>query len=156
RHKDRFLALWKQIAEHYKSAPDGVAFELLNEPKDKATTTVLNPIYAQAIALIRKSNPKRTLFVGPGKWNQASELVNLRLPDDDDNLIVTVHSYDPFYFTHQGATWAGPDVKLSGIRYPGPPAKPLVPPANLKLTANAKNFLDAYNTQPAASNPVGP
>src|SRR5262249_43067759 len=61
RHKDRFLALWKQIAEHYKDAPDGVAFELLNEPKDKATTTVLNPIYAEAIALIRKSNPKRTL-----------------------------------------------------------------------------------------------
>src|SRR5262249_2589778 len=46
--------------------------------------------------------------------------------------------------------------KLGGIRYPGPPEKPLVPPANLKLTANSKNFLDAFNTQPAASNPVGP
>ena len=50
------------------------------------------------------------------------------LPSKDDNLIVTVHCYDPFYFTHQGASWAGPDVKpLAGIQFPGPPSKPLVP-----------------------------
>jgi endoglucanase len=155
-HKAKFLALWRQLADHYAKAPEGVVFELLNEPKDAATTTVMNPIYAEAIRLIRQSNPKRPIFVGPGKWNQVSELVNLRLPDDD-NLIVTVHSYDPFYFTHQGATWAGPDVKgLSGIRYPGPPAQPLVPPAGVKLRPGVKDWLARYNTLPAAQNPCGP
>jgi endoglucanase len=156
KHRDKFLALWRQIAAHYAKAPDGVAFELLNEPRDAATTAALNPIYAEAIRLIRKTNPQRTLFVGPGKWNQVGELAHLRLPEDDHNLIVTVHSYDPFYFTHQGASWAGADVKVTGIRYPGPPEKPLTPPAGLKLNTWVKDWLERYNTLPAGQNPCGP
>ncbi len=155
-HRGKFLALWEQIAGHYAGAPETVAFELLNEPKDAATTAAINPVYADAIALIRKSNPKRTIFVGPGKWNQAGELAHLRLPEDDPNLIVTVHCYDPFYFTHQGASWAGPDVKVTGIRYPGPPERPLVPPAGLKLSPGARDWLERYNTLPAGQNPSGP
>ena len=33
----KFYAIWRQIAEHYADAPEGLAFELLNEPKDAAT-----------------------------------------------------------------------------------------------------------------------
>jgi endoglucanase len=35
-------------------------------------------------------------------------------PFEDPNIIYTFHYYDPFIFTHQGATWAGeglPDLK---------------------------------------------
>ena len=92
--------------------------ELLNEPKDAATTEVVNPIFAETIQQIRQIAPRRTIFVGPGRWNSVAELTKLRLPDDDQNLIVTVHNYDPFYFTHQGADWAGPDTKLTGILFP--------------------------------------
>ncbi len=66
----------------------------------------MNPIYARAIAEIRQTNPKRTIFVEPGGWGSIGELKNLVLPPDD-NVIVSVHCYDPFYFTHQGATWTG-------------------------------------------------
>ena len=31
-HQERFLALWRQIAEHYKAQPEGLFFEPLNEP----------------------------------------------------------------------------------------------------------------------------
>jgi endoglucanase len=151
--KEKFLAIWRQVAEHYAGAPETVAFELLNEPKDAATTVVMNPIYAEAITRIRKSNPKRTIFLGPGKWNQSSELVNLRLPDDR-NLIVTVHCYDLFFFTHQGATWAGPEAKaMVGVRFPGPPKEQLVVPADVKLAGWAKDFLKRYNTLPGDENP---
>ncbi|MEY2465740.1 MAG: endoglucanase, partial [Verrucomicrobiota bacterium] len=135
---EKFVALWRQIAEHYQKFSKTLAFELDNEPHDNATTIVMNPIYARAIAEIRKTNPRRTIFVGPGKWNQISELKDLVLPPDD-NLIVTVHCYDPFYFTHQGATWAGPDTKVTGIQFPGPPSAPLVPEASLNLN---KRVLD--------------
>ena len=65
----KFLAIWGQIAAHYARAPEGLAFELLNEPKDAATTEVIGPIFAEAIRRIRKIDPDRTIFVGPGRWN---------------------------------------------------------------------------------------
>lgn len=152
---DKFLAIWRQVAAHYAQFPDKLAFELFNEPHDAATTEVINPIFARAIAEIRKTNPKRTIFTGPSKWNQISELKNLVLPDDD-NIIVTVHCYDPFYFTHQGATWAGPDTKVTGIQFPGPPAKPLVPDPSLKMNPRVVNWIQRYNTLPTAENPSSP
>jgi endoglucanase len=154
--KGAFMALWRQIAEHYAQSPAGVAFELLNEPKDKATTTLLNPIYAEVIREIRKTNPTRVIFVGPGKWNSIDELSSLMLPDDDENLIVTVHCYEPFYFTHQGATWAGGDTKVQGIQFPGPPSTPLTPDPTLKLPKHVEDWIRRYNTLPAEKNPSSP
>ena len=151
-----FLAIWRQVAAHYARAPAGVAFELLNEPKDAATTIVINPIYAEAIRQIRQTNPHRTIFVGPGENNSPNELPKLRLPDDDDNLIVTLHCYDPLFFTHQGANWVGPEYKQTGIHYPGPPKTPLTPDPALKLQQSALSRINQYNTQPVGSNPSGP
>jgi endoglucanase len=152
----RFLAIWRQIAEHYSTAPEGLALELLNEPKDAATTEVINPIFAEAIRQIRQIDRNRTIFVGPGKWNSISELPNLSLPGDDDNLVVTVHNYEPFYFTHQGATWAGRDTKVTGILFPGPPPTPLSVNPELKVNKWVLDWIKAYNTQPTAINPSSP
>ena len=151
-----FLAIWKQVAAHYADAPGGVAFELLNEPKDAATTLLLNPIYAEAIRAIRQTNPQRTIFVGPGRWNSPEELANLRLPDDDSNIIVTLHCYDPMLFTHQGANWAGPQQKVTGIIFPGPPKEPLQPGATSGLEPYVLDWFQRYNTLPSESNPSGP
>jgi endoglucanase len=154
---EKFLALWKQIAAHYADAPRTLAFELLNEPRDAATTSVMNRIYARAIAVIRQTNPRRTIFVGPGKWNGIDELKNLVLPANDDNLIVTVHCYEPFLFTHQGASWSGAHARTMGIVFPGPPATPLTPDATaVKAAPWITNWFRNYNTKPSAENPSGP
>lgn len=151
---DKFLALWKQIAAHYAASSDRLAFELLNEPKDAAKTAVLTPIYARVIGVIRESNPRRTLFVGPGQWNSVDELKNLVLPADD-NLIVTVHCYEPFLFTHQGASWTGSQVRTKGLVFPGPPVSPLAPhPEALKSASWISNWFRNYNTKTGAENPV--
>jgi endoglucanase len=105
-HKERFLALWEQIAGRYKDEPPRLVFELLNEPMDKLTPSLWNQYLAEALAVVRKTNPKRTVLVGPGNWNGIGSLEDLVLPADD-NLIVTVHFYSPFWFTHSGASWAG-------------------------------------------------
>jgi endoglucanase len=150
---DKFIAIWRQVAARYASLPDTVIFELLNEPKDTATTTVLNPIYAKAIAEIRQTNRRRTIALGPGRWNSVDELKNLVLPNDDDNILVTVHCYEPFYFTYQGATWAGPDTKTTGIRFPGPPPAPLAPAPSLNLNKWVLDWIARYNQLPAEKNP---
>ena len=152
---DEFLKIWQQIAVHYRDFPPQLAFELDNEPHAEATTAVMNPIYARAIAEIRQSNPRRTIFVEPGSWGSVDELKNLVLPPDD-NVIVSVHCYEPFYFTHQGATWAGADTKVTAIRFPGPPDTLLVPDPSLTLNRRVANWIHDYNTLPADKNPSGP
>ena len=47
----------------------------------------------------------------PVSWNNADALASLKLPNDA-NLIVTVHNYSPFNFTHQGANWVTPMLPL--------------------------------------------
>lgn len=112
-HKQRFLALWAQIAEHYKKYPDELFFELLNEPHDNLTAELWNQYLAEASQIVRQSNPFRTLIVGPVQWNNISMIPILALPDSDQNIIVTFHYYNPFQFTHQGAEWvSGSDAWL--------------------------------------------
>jgi endoglucanase len=149
---DEFLKIWQQIAAHYRGFPRQLAFELDNEPHQNATTALMNPIYAQVIPLIRQSNPKRTIFVEPGDWGSITELKKLVLPPDD-NVIVSVHCYEPFHFTHQGAGWTGPDTQQTGIIFPGPPPQPLVPDPNLDLKPWVLKWIEKYNTLPTAENP---
>ena len=149
---EEFLKIWQQVATHYKSHPNTLAFELDNEPHDKATTALMNPIYARAITEVRRTNPRRTIFVEPGGWGSIDELKNLVLPPDE-NVIVSVHCYDPFYFTHQGATWTGGLTPVTGIIFPGPPAQPLVPDAGLNLKPWVLDWIKKYNTLPADKNP---
>ncbi len=152
---EEFLKIWRQIAAHYKNFPKKLAFELDNEPHDNATTDLMNPIYARAIAEIRETNPKRTIFVEPGDWGGIGELKHLTLPPDN-NVIVSVHCYEPFHFTHQGAGWTTADVKQTGIIFPGPPAQPLVPDDNADLKPWVREWIENYNTLPTAQNPSSP
>ena len=113
----KLAAVWRQIAPRYRNAPTNVAFELLNEPNE-ALNAVWNDFFPDLLAIVRETNPTRTVVIGPASWNALRELPNLRLPENDRNILVTFHYYDPFHFTHQGATWAGEEVKkLSGITW---------------------------------------
>ncbi|MBL0422926.1 glycoside hydrolase family 5 protein [Ramlibacter sp. AW1] len=100
----RFINLWRQIAQRYKDRPNRLVFELLNEPNGRLDGEPWNRLAAQALAVVRESNPDRAVMIGPGGYNHVRELPRLRLPKDR-NLIVPVHLYDPFDFTHQGVTW---------------------------------------------------
>lgn len=104
-HRERFLALWRQIAAHYQNYEDSLWFELLNEPMDHLSGAAWNAYARQAIAAVRETNPTRTIVVGPANWNNVSALDDLKLPEDDAHLVVTFHHYGPFQFTHQGAEW---------------------------------------------------
>ncbi len=110
-HRERFVAIWRQIAEHYRDYPGEVAFELLNEPMKNLSADVWNSLVTDALAVIRPTNPTRNVVVGPVGWNAIRELPTLELPESDRHLIATVHYYDPFRFTHQGASWVGSESR---------------------------------------------
>lgn len=119
----QFLALWEQIATRYQDAPDSIYFELLNEPNDKLDAAKWNEIWPQALAVVRATNPTRTVIVGPQLWNGITHLPTLELPVGDPNLIVTYHYYNPFEFTHQAAEWVPGSAAWAGTTWSGTPAQ---------------------------------
>lgn len=110
---ERIVWLWKQIAERYKNSnPEKVFFEIRNEPREISAEDWRKQAEA-AIKAIREIDSKHTLIVGFHDWNSRQALIESK-PFADKNIIYTFHYYDPFLYTHQGATWAGeglPDVK---------------------------------------------
>jgi endoglucanase len=117
RYMDRFLRIWKQVAEHYQDEPASVLFELLNEPGKRMNAPRWNSLIARSLAVIRTSNPSRIVIVGPNGANKIANLPGLVLPESDRNLLVTVHYYLPIEFTHQGASWIPRLAKLHGITW---------------------------------------
>jgi endoglucanase len=119
-NKPRFLAFWRQIASRFHDAPPTLLFELLNEPNRSLTPELWNDYLAEALTILRAQNPTRNVIVGPAFWNAIDHLEELKLPESDRHLIVTVHYYKPMEFTHQGASWAGRQDKL-GVEWRGTP-----------------------------------
>lgn len=115
--RDRFLAMWTQIAERYATAGEHVVFELLNEPHQTfdVDPSLWNDLAADALEIVRQTNPDRPVLIGPVGYNSIDRLPDFEVPDDP-NIIVTVHVYEPFSFTHQGATWVDP-VPPVGARW---------------------------------------
>jgi endoglucanase len=103
RSAEELLALWARIAAHFAGADERLAFELLNEPHG-GLGEGWNALLAQALAIVRETHAERTVIAGPARRNTIAGLDALELPDDD-HLVVTIHYYLPFDFTHQGADW---------------------------------------------------
>jgi endoglucanase len=118
-HRERFVQLWRQIAQHYQAHSDRLLFELLNEPHEQLTSDLWNDCLSDVLRAVRQSNPDRVVIVGPAQWNNISQLPLLELPADDRRLIVTFHYYNPFQFTHQGASWVNGSRSWLGTRWQG-------------------------------------
>jgi endoglucanase len=114
--REQFLSFWKQLSAHCQKSPESVAFEILNEPNKQLTPVLWNQYLKEALAIIRESNPTRTVIVGPAFWNSVDHLNEFELPANDRHLIVTVHYYKPMSFTHQGASWTN-QKDQSGIAW---------------------------------------
>jgi len=153
-HRDRFVALWTQIAARYQGRPDTIAFELCNEPNGQLDTT-WNDVMVPAIAAVRATNPRRLLIIDSVFWADPTKLSTLKLPDDA-NIMASIHLYEPKLFTFQGQDWMGPIYLTTGVIFPGPPATPVIPVQAAKDASWANQWFTDYNTKPAATNPSGP
>ena len=121
--------VWPQIAYRYRNAYDKLYFEILNEPHGIADG-LWNSIQQEVIDLIRQVDTKHTLIIGPAGWNSYQNLKYMPVYEDP-KLIYTFHFYDPFLFTHQGASWTDPSMEpLGGVPFPYDPANmPAFPPS---------------------------
>jgi endoglucanase len=117
--KDKFVAIWKQIAERYKDYPDILIFDPLMEALEKLDADKWNSLLKETITTVRKSNPKRTIVIGPAGLFCIENLSRLELPKDDHNIIVSIFYYSPLEFTQQGASWVQGSEKWLGTKWVG-------------------------------------
>lgn len=136
---------WRGFADGLKAVrPDRLVFELLNEPggSDAPRNRWLMQTLVDAV---RQFAPAHTLVVEGHGYSGIDELLAFE-PLPAARLIYSFHFYEPFNFTHQGATWSWPMLqKLKGLPYPSSPDNVL--PAVRAAEEDAKPHITAYGEQ---------
>ncbi len=123
--KDRFLALWTQIAERFKDKSHKLLFEILNEPEELPQGDLDN-LHADTYSLLRSSggkNAERIIVFSGTKWSSANEIVLTQIPDNDHTyLMANFHSYHPWNWisNDEGAPWnedwSGPQGEFDKVK----------------------------------------
>jgi endoglucanase len=101
-------------------------------------------VLTPALAALRTTNPTRPVIVGGQNFSGIDSLATVAFPNDP-NIVATFHYYDPFDFTHQGATFINPVLPTG--RLFGTDAD------NMQLDANlvkAMNFMTRTGRVPFA------
>ena len=153
---DDVVALWRIVANHFNEDPrDDLYFELLNEPELSTGASEALPAASwtaaatRMIDAIRNEDEVHTIIFGDVNWYGIAEL-SARTPFDDENIVYAFHSYEPFIFTHQGASWT--DLgEVHGVPYPYDPARWSEHSSDFGLKADApawvrSQFVDYYKT----------
>lgn len=138
-----FVSLWRALAAHYAATdPEHVFFEIMNEPEQDDPYR-WQGIEAAAAAAIRQAAPNHTIIAAGARWSGIEDLLALQ-PLADPNIIYTFHDYEPFPFTHQGATWTSAEVQpLHDIPYPSSP-NAIAPKLDQEPDLNGQYFLNQY------------
>ena len=118
---EAFGKFWRAFASHLsKRDPEFVFLEVINEPMVEDGYR-WSGIQGKLIASIRAGAPNHTIIAGGHRWSGLYEMLFLE-PYSDTNVIYNFHFYEPFAFTHQGATWAGPNLPYyKNVPYPSSP-----------------------------------
>lgn len=117
--QEHFYECWRQLSGEMKKYPlHKVAYELMNEPVADDPET-WNVIVNRCAAAVREIEPQRTIIIGSNRWQGYATVKDLRLPENDPNIIISFHYYNPFLLTHYLASWT--DVKdiPVPVHYPG-------------------------------------
>ncbi len=96
-----FINHWDYFATRYKNVPyDLLSFNLVNEPGTMDESTYVT-VMKMAIDRIQSINPDRIIFVDGLNYGR-DILTSLT---DRQNIIQSIHVYDPFTLTHYKAEW---------------------------------------------------
>ena len=118
RQIEAFGRFWRALARHLSTRdPERVFLEIINEPMVEDGYRWLG-MQGKLISAARSSAPHHTIIASGHRWSGIPELLFLQ-PYADRNIIYNFHFYEPFAFTHQGATWGGANVSFyKDVPYP--------------------------------------
>jgi len=117
--QEGFITFWRQLSAELKQYPnDKLAYEPLNEAVSDNPDD-WNNLINWVISEIRKLEPERTIIMGSNNWQQVGTFKDLRVPEGDENIILSFHYYEPFMLTHYQAPWSNLKDLTVDINYPG-------------------------------------
>ena len=113
------INMWYQLSDALKGySCDSVAYEFMNEPVADDHEQ-WNQLIVKVHKALREREPQRTLVIGSNLWQGYETIKYLKVPENDKNIILSFHYYNPMILTHHGAWWT-PIGKYTGrVNYPG-------------------------------------
>lgn len=109
-NQTRLAALWKEIANRYKDEPQIAGYDLLNEPIPTTSTNEWSTLAQRIIDSIRTVDNNHLIVTERAialDCDYGYSDANNNYPQiDEENLMYTMHLYDPYEFTHQNLDWA--------------------------------------------------
>ncbi len=120
---DQFIMLWQVLARHFVSRdPDRFFFELMNESEEQDSYRWVG-LESATVAAIRQIDTKHTIIASGAHYDSLGDLLTTQTIDDP-NIIYNFHFYEPYAFTHQGATWGSFEWNyFKDIPYPATPSQ---------------------------------
>lgn len=117
--QNHFITLWDTLSGRLHNYPNNrVAYEMMNEPvapEHEAWNVLIN----RAIKHLRAKEPNRVLMMGSNRWQKPFTFPYLKVPEGDKNIILTFHTYHPYFVTHWGAQWSAIKYYKGPVKYPG-------------------------------------
>ena len=114
--RDRIMWMWKQMQNKFKGMGyQNLFFELYNEPTEERSGWKDDINYI--VSGLRWEEKERYYIIGGTNYNNADELLDLGKLNDD-KILYTIHFYEPYIFTHQGAEWVKSHTYVTNIPYP--------------------------------------
>jgi endoglucanase len=117
--QEKFYDLWRDLSASLSKYPNSlVAYELMNEAvaDDPA---LWNNLVANAVKAIRELEPERTIVIGSNRWQSVDTFDELEVPENDPNILLSFHFYEPFLLTHYNASWTHLKGYTGPVHYPG-------------------------------------
>src|SRR5215203_5378760 len=117
--QERFFQCWRDLSGELKNySVDDVAYELMNEPVADNPED-WNKLVRKLVSILRGLEPKRKIVIGSNRWQSANTFDQLYVPENDKNIILSFHMYEPFLLTHHTASWTGIKDYKGPVNYPG-------------------------------------
>ena len=118
----RFARFWRELSDEFSYLPvEKVGYELLNEPVAD-TPEEWNRVLRAPYDAVREHEPNRIIALGSNRWNQTATFPDFKPPENDENLILVFHYYNPMPVTHYNASWMPCLKEYCGpLQYPGHP-----------------------------------
>ncbi len=144
---ETFIEFWRLFAAHLQQFDaERIFIQPMNEPVFDDQPSDWLPIQERLVMAIREAAPENTILATGALWSGIDTLVEMK-PLDDPNVVYDFHFYDPFPFTHQGATWTLEWAKvLQNVPYPSTPEN-IQPLVDTQMDDEARGVLEGYGME---------